>query len=248
MSKKYLVVASVLASGAIVSGIALADTSAASTYCKPGFYAGIQAGRGDTYYQTNDVLNGVLAGYYSNFGGYSLNSSVASNVDDTAAAGRIFGGYQFNPYFAAEMGYTQFGKTSYFAVPYNPANGNNDIVYKGEVTQRAFDLSGKLTMPFEYGFGAYLKAGAAVITADQDVTAYAGSGTSGAAPLNNANAPIFTTFTKSYQAVVPVYGAGLDYTIPETGFDIDISYTQTGSTGGIPKTSLAALGVNYKFA
>jgi hypothetical protein len=238
MFKKSLLVASVLGIGGVASGIALADTGMSSTYCKPGFYAGIQAGRGDTFYNQAEVLSEPAT--YAGFEGhYTVPGS--ADVDSVGISGRIFGGYQFNPYFALEGGYTQFHKTD-FTQTFGGQVSSRYVAdrFDGELTEHATDIVAKLTMPFQNGFGAYLKVGAAYIAADRHINlTLIDSGS--AIPEN-------TFYTKSYQAVRPTAGVGLDYTIPSTSLDVDISYTEIMGGGGISKTSLAAIGIADKFA
>lgn len=240
MFKKSLLVASVLGVGAVASGVAFADAGMSSTYCKPGFYAGVQAGRGDTHYGFEDTL--IEAKTYETYHGNTLG---ASHIDDTGTSGRIYGGYQFNPYFALEAGFTKFHKTDFSVTSYY----NNTVVqdrvadtrYDGEVTEQAEDVVGKLTMPFQYNFGGYLKAGLALVSADRHVN-------ESSVHSNGTVIPTGTFYTKSYQAVRPTYGAGIDYTIPNTSLDVDVSYTEIARGDGIPRASLWALGLTDKFA
>jgi len=239
MFKKSLLVASVLGVGGVASGIALADTGMSSTYCKPGFYAGIQAGRGDTFYNQADVLSEAVT--YSGYYGHNVVPGSA-DVDSVGISGRIYAGYQFNPYFALEAGYTQFNKTDFTqSFGYIDQSRYTTDKFDGEVTEHATDIVGKLTMPFQYGFGAYIKAGAAYIAADRHINFTE-------IQSNGSAIPQETLYTKSYQAVRPTYGIGLDYTIPCTSLDVDVSYTEIAGGGGIPKTGLAAIGISDKFA
>jgi len=231
MFKKSLLVASVLGIGAVVSGVALADAGMSSTYCKPGFYAGVQAGWGKTNYNQEDVLDEVVTAN----GSYSF---IGSEVNDTGISGRIYGGYQFNPYFALEAGYTQFHKTDFkitSVYSHTPSS-----LFEGEVTEHATDVVAKVTYPFNYGFGVFAKVGGAFVAADRHINE--------TSIHTSGNIPSEVLYTKSYQAVRPTYGAGIDYTIPGTSFDVDISYTQIAGGGGIPRTDLAAIGITDKFA
>lgn len=236
MFKKSLLVASVLGVGAVVSGVAFADASLSSTYCKPGFYAGVQAGNGNTHTSTNDVLPEAQTYVAAAEPGTIFG---ASRIDDTGTAGRVFAGYQFNPYFALEAGYTQFNKTTFSARSFTAGVPQN--AFRGEVTEHATDAVGKLTMPFQSGFGAYLKAGLAYVASDRHVNASAYT-------LSGTAYPVETFYTKSYQAVRATYGVGIDYTIPNTSLDIDLSYSEIASGNGIPRAGLAALGISDKFA
>lgn len=288
MAIKSILTASVLSViGAAVSTTAFADNLVnASTFCKPGFYAGVQGGRSDTFYNATNVpqpslnagssatsqydVNGNLSSYSTNV---STNTLSHKKVDDVGLGGRLYAGYQFNPYFALETGYTQYGKTEYNAtntnssasytygvnnahVAINPRyTGRTDSLthYNGEITEHAIDLVGKATMPVPYGFGFYVKAGFAYIAADSYLNSTAGSSTTynannirtGSVTATNA---VRTAYTKSYQGFRPVAGIGVNYTIPNTNMSVTADYTRVFSYGGIPNAKLASLGLEYKFA
>jgi hypothetical protein len=232
MFKKSLLVTSVLSVGAVVSGVALADTGMSSTFCKPGFYAGVQAGWARTNYNNEDVLSEVVTAN----GSYSFRDA---DVDDTGIGGRVFGGYQFNPYFALEAGYTQFHKTDFrITSVFQGVVANR---FDGEVTEHATDVVAKLTYPLDYGFGVFGKVGAAYIAADRHIN-------ESAIYSNGTQIPSSTLYTKSYQAVRPTWSAGVDYTIPNTSLDVDVTYTQILGGGGIPRADMAAIGITDKFA
>ena len=218
-----------------------------STYYKTGFYIGGQVGHNDTNYSIYNVLKEAInQGTESPGAAPSTYSVFTGNIKTTGNGGRIFSGYQFNPYFAAEIGYTQFSKTTFNGFFYNPNNGQSKKFYQGELTENAVDLTGKLTLPLEYGFGVYLKGGAELISAYREVNKFISS-----TPFSNPNNIQLlngTNYGQYYQTLRPVYGAGIDYTIPDTHLDIDLSYTETSGGGSIPKTMLTALGLSYKFS
>jgi hypothetical protein len=208
---------------------------------------------------------------------YTTTASIASGnqkVYTTGIGGRIYAGYQFTPYFALEGGYTQYGKTTFNATttatsyqtsiesdsggPFMPGQSiskNSTLYYSGEVTEHAFDLVAKGTLPLPLGIGLYVKAGAAYISAahtinsrpglkQQQVYSDDGDVITTNTTINNSD----TVYTKSYQAFRPVGGIGINYTLPHTDFSIDASYTRVFSSGAIPHASLLALGIEYKFA
>lgn len=201
--------------GIAASTAALAATNT-STYCKPGFYAGIEGGRGDTYYNTTDIFG-------------SSTGLINQQVDDIGMSGRLYAGYQVNPYFAFETGFTQFNKTDFSA----DAGAVQNAIF-GDITERAVDLVGKATLPLQAGFGAFVELGAALITSDTSVNSALGLGASG-----------------SKQAVRPVYGAGINYTIPNTPLDLQVFYREVSGRGfssDIKTASLWGAGIAYKFA
>lgn len=76
-------------------------------------------------------------------------------------AGRVFGGYQFNSYLAAELGWTKFSNLSEQGI---------------SLKTNAVDIVGKAILPVADGFNLYAKAGAAYVMSDVDVKGF-GSGT-----------------------------------------------------------------------
>jgi hypothetical protein len=257
MTKRSILIASVLtAIGCSIPNISFAvnyiDAANASTYCKPGFYAGVQGGRTDTFYKPNDVFSiatannstSVITGDSSDSNIDSINSQTQLTnqyVDDTGIGGRLYAGYQFTPFFATELGYTQFAKTSFSADATTTwTTPNQDTFaykshYDGEITENAVDLVAKATAPIQYGLGLYVKAGAAYITADRS--------------LDVSSVPIpYTAYTKTYQAVRPVAGAGINYTFPNTSFALDLSYMRIFGSGAIRDAQLGSVGIEYKFA
>lgn len=259
MTKKSTLVAAVLgAVGIGVTGAAFADTMPVSSFCKPGFYAGVQAGRTDTFYNSNELLseasaNGVTVTQSPNGKTFSPANAplLLQNVDDIGIGGRIFAGYQFTPYFAMEAGYTQFAKTEFSAerryASFSETNYKALDKYNGDVTQHAVDVVGKLTMPLQGGLGLYAKAGLAYITADRYVNVQH-TETSVSGNTHSVANFFGTTYTKTYQAVRPTYGAGVAYSIPNTNVDVDLSWTRIQGMSAIPNADLAAVGLVYHFA
>jgi len=296
MAIKSLLTASVLGViSAAVSGIAFADTFAdtgmSSTYCKPGFYSGVQGGRSDTFYNPTDLLfeashnhvgtnaktnyNPITGAVSSTVTTTTTSSLAGQDVDDVGLGGRIYAGYQFNPYFAVEAGFTQFGKTDVSATgtatsvvqsvirssqsENSTAVTTDTVQYSGGVTEHAIDLVAKGTLPLQYGFGLYAKAGMAYIQADRHINSnnvgpettlnYNANGalTNSAATISDY-ANNSTINAQTYQGFRPVAGVGVNYTIPCTNLSVDASYTRIFSYGAIPNAKLAALGLEYKFA
>ena len=245
MSKLSLLTASVLGVvGVAATSVALADTNMESTYCKPGFYVGVEAGQANTGYNPSQLLAPARASNTAIYGGSSSAVLLGQQVNKIGAGARMFAGYQFNPYFGMEMGYTDFNKTTFDGNGFgtiNPAPNATHLHYSGEVTQQATDLVAKATMPLPMGFGAYIDAGAAYVTADRHINSYGFLPNTGVAAFN-------TIYTKSYQAVHATYGAGLDYTIMNTPVDVSVFYQGIAGGGAIPTTHLWGAGLGYKFA
>lgn len=132
---------------AAVSTATFANTVNTSTFCKPGFYAGLQGGASETFYHPGGLLSPARANEIANDGTVSsstfgpvvittptqlgdepvvtqyITSTAATSsslsraiVDSRGMGGRLYAGYQFNPYFAIEAGYTQYAKTTFHAL------------------------------------------------------------------------------------------------------------------------------------
>jgi hypothetical protein len=84
-----------------VAGLLIASSASAS-----GVYFGGQLGYGLTHQPgfTNSNINSLLAG--------STSSSYTNSNTNSGLAGRIFGGYDVNESFGAELGYTRFHDTN----------------------------------------------------------------------------------------------------------------------------------------
>lgn len=135
MLKKILVgaaalglTAAVLANGktAISAGIPASEFN-------PGIYLGVQAGLGESNWK-----NGKSG--YNDF----------KVSDDTGLAVRIFAGYDFTKYWAAEVGYTYFGSKTKI---------KNATTTLSDISTQAFDLVGKGKIPVVDRFDVYGKAG-----------------------------------------------------------------------------------------
>ncbi len=283
---KPLLTVSVWGITSIVASNAAYAMDQSSTFCKPGFYAGVQGGRSDTFYSGKTLIQAAAPTHNQQVTSGSVATQIVTtdtstnlsgqHVDDIGIGGRIYAGYQFNPYFALETGYTQYAKTTFRANGLETSNENitntnlyNGVTvltekidetwsrhYNGEITENAIDLVGKVTMPLYYGFGLYAKAGAAYISSSRHVNSilYAHTKTDqnfidDTTTKTTSNGKTSATeFTKSYQAFRPVAGVGVNYTLPNSNISVDASYSRVFSSGVIPQASLAALGLEYKFA
>lgn len=112
---------------ALMTGFAM--TSAPVLAQDAGFYAGGAFGQS----KIKDACDGLGAGI---------------SCDDTDSSWKIFGGYQFNKNFAAELGYVDLGKATASA-PGVTAN----------VKAKGFEFLGVGTLPLSDGFSAYGKLG-----------------------------------------------------------------------------------------
>ena len=88
----------------------------------------------------------------------SANAGVTlSNCNDTDTAWKIFGGHQFSPNFAWEVGYNDFGRVSSDAVA---TIGGSTFAGNAKVEATAWELSGIGSLPLASQFSLYGKLGA----------------------------------------------------------------------------------------
>ena len=201
--------------GAIALGLSgaafgMGDKSLVDTF-NPAFYLGLQAGYGLTN-----------AGDISGLDDYEREWSVGH---DNGAVGRIFIGYDFHKYFAAELGYMRFlQKTKLYA----------DGVLANQVVVQTMDLLGKAKFPINDFFGIYAKAGLGYT-------------------MNSFDSRDTAVYGNNNKYVGIVYGVGINYNIT-SNIMADLSWMRYGSghhsinaDGFQPDYDLFMLGISYKF-
>ncbi len=247
--KKALVAALITGAGILgVSTLAFAEV--------PGFYAGAQIGYG-MQDLNNPNLQPLLESNLT-----AVSSTNASNTK-SGAAGGIYGGFQFNDYFAAELGYIHFPNASFN----NSVTGFNTLgmstVNSSTLTstENAIDIMLKGMIPFGGGFGGYAKIGGAYVFNKFTIS------------LNGVSSnPTATNFQNisgngTNDQFKPIGAVGLTYDFNDNVV-MDLSYTYLfGSSGnstsssnlvnnlnnlsnvniGVPKAGMVALGITYYF-
>jgi OOP family OmpA-OmpF porin len=104
---------------------------------------------GAAFAQSAYLGAGVVAGQYE----YNVpGATSAGNKNGTKAAGKVFGGYNFDKTWAVEVGYTDYGDRSY-----NYSRGGNDGSIHTDST--AFYVAGKATVPVNDRVSMYGKLG-----------------------------------------------------------------------------------------
>lgn len=139
----------------------------------------------------SDFENGDVNRYLANRG-FTVNSS---SDDTSSTGGKLFGGYQFSPYFAVEGGYFDLGKFDYRAntTPAGSFNVNNRI--------RGLNLDLVGTAPLTDRFSVFGRIGAAYA---QNRASFASTGL----------VPAYTGNTRTNDTNLKV-GLGLQYAITE---------------------------------
>lgn len=142
-----------VAIGLAISGTALAQGN---------FYGGIEGGSAGVTDQTGQVASALVN---------SVGGSVYVTQDKSVGIFRVFGGYNFNPMVAVELGYAQSGNVNF---NFSGVSGSN-VRYAGTGTESfdGLDLSGILhPILLGPGSGLFVRAGLSDYTEKADVTAY----------------------------------------------------------------------------
>lgn len=126
-----------------------------------GWYAGIGAGVSDFHADAAEIDQALAA--------QGITASTA--VDDRDTGYKAFVGYQFNPNFALEGGYVDFGKAKANGTFTAPAPGGT---YSGEVKANGWNLDAVGILPVGGNFSLFGKLG--FIRSKVDASASAASG------------------------------------------------------------------------
>ncbi|MBX9586368.1 MAG: outer membrane beta-barrel protein [Gammaproteobacteria bacterium] len=190
---------------------------------QPGFYIGLQAGFAQTWWSDLDSIT-------DNFP--SLGLHWEGTHGDWAARGDV--GYDFNEFFAVELGLAYFkaGRNTLTTVP------GGLTLYDQHPKAFAVDLVAKLSLPLDNGFRLFTKAGAHFTKA--------------------AHAPIFlddatiVADQENRKVAQVLFGVGASYAITNS-FSADLTWTFYRGTSTfddkyMPNTDLYTLGLAYKFA
>lgn len=174
-----------------------------------------------SYIPDEGFVLGVQGGYadthWSNidFGNYT--------VDDTGFAARVYAGFDFNRFFGFELGYA-----------YLPKATDN---FGNSISNYAFDLLAKLSIPVTRGLSLHAKAGGGYLHSSADVI---------------VNPLTLATFTASTSHFGPAFGVGAAYeVIPNLAIGLDwLRYSGNGElfNGNYqPSPDAVFLGLSYKF-
>jgi OOP family OmpA-OmpF porin len=184
-----------------------------------GWYLGANVGQSESKIDDAQITKSLL--------GAGLATTSMSNRDDYTGF-KVFGGYQFNKYFAFEGGYFDLGKFGFTAN--KPAGTLN-----GDLKANGFNFDAVLSLPFTEKFSGFLRAG--VINADTKDT-FAGTG---AVVVLNQNP---TKRETNYK-----YGAGLQYDFTRS-FGMRAEYERyriNDAVGNKGDVDLASVGVLFRF-
>lgn len=202
-----------------------------------GFYISGNLGYGQTSINQTDFANNVVLTYYA--GKYNV-----TRFDRSGLIWNADLGYQFNPYFAVEAGYTRYANVK--------ASGANVFTpsLTGSSTGKldAFDLALKGIYPVNAQFDIFGKLGAAWMHYRQT--------------LNCGTLPSCSPLSVKSDNLTPLLGLGVDYYVTDNlavtaqgvytfqqskKTTVDTKYETLKTTNTIPATYLGMVGLTYKF-
>jgi OOP family OmpA-OmpF porin len=196
----------------------LASSNAAAA--EPGFYGGFNVGQSMATIDDERITSNLLG---QGFTGVSIAD------DDRDVGFKIFGGYQFNRYFAMEGGYFNLGEFGYTAttVPAGTMTGN--------IKLQGVNLDAVGILPFTDRFSAFARIGVNYAEAKDTFT------TTGLVINTNPSPSKRDTNYK--------YGVGLQYDVTEKlGVRLEAErYRIDDAIGNKGDIDLASIGLVYRF-
>jgi OmpA-OmpF porin, OOP family len=143
-----------------------------------------------------------------------------NGVDDKKWGNRIYLGYAFSDLFGMELGYDYYGRVEFR----DNLTGNSQ-----SMLQHGMDLSGKVNIPLDHGFGVNARLGLAWVHRD--------------AVESRSD---FFVRKNSNSKLVPTGGVGLNYNFNQS-WSADVSFSSTMKSGDLPYSYFYGLGLSYKF-
>jgi OOP family OmpA-OmpF porin len=208
------------ASGALGLAALAGIASPYAVAADAGWYIGGNVGQSRAKIDDERIIGGLLAGGFT----------TTSIEDDNRGLGfKVFGGYQFNKYFALESGYFDLGKFSFTATTLPPGTLSGEIKLKGV----NFDAVGIL--PFTDRFSAFGRIGVNYAQAKDRF-----SGTGAVHVLNP---------DRSKRAANLKAGVGLEYDFTKSfGMRLEAErYRIDDAVGNKGDIDMASIGLVYRF-
>ena len=149
--------------------------------------------------------------------------SLGFNTDDKDTAFKLFAGYQFNPNFAVEASYVDFGDfTASAAVPGYSA--------RAEVGADGFGFALVGRLPIDAGFSVFAKLG--LIAWDGD---YKESDSDG------------WSYSESTDDIDPFYGIGAEYVVNQVMMRLEFERYDLSDSGEDFEIDLISASIGYRF-
>lgn len=162
----------------------------------------------------------------------------AATLSNDDLAGRIYVGYQFNPYLAVELGYLQLANT-------NKKGIDQGIAAEKKLDQHAVDVLAKASMPIANNLSVYGKLGMAYLTTNIRETFNYSTPDHDNVPVTiNLN----NQFGISKHIWAPEAAIGINYNITPN-ISVDTSWTHIQPLGNKKPGNIdfVALGLGYQF-
>jgi len=226
---------------AIIAGLAGLWVATNASATGIGAYVGGQLGDGFTHQggisisDMNRDLGALMA--------VSNNHILSNTARDSGLAGRLFGGYQFSPNWAAELGYTKFSNATadrVFSSTSTTTPLHPNIDSHSTIKTYAVDLVGKGILPLPHNFSLYGKLGVAYLSEIENQT--------GSTTISGVSS--VATFHNSEHKIYPTYGVGVSYDVTQN-IATDLSWTRIQRVNGdryLSNTDLLGLGLSYHFS
>lgn len=215
--KKLSYLLSMVALTAGASSTAFAQESA---WDQPGWYLGGNIGQANADLDNSGITNRVLSS------GFTINSLES---DDTYTSFKVFGGYQFNKYFALEAGYFDLGQFDLSATTTPTGTFDGSVEFIGV----NLDLVGR--MPINEKLSAFARVGANYAkTVDN---------------FSGTNAVVITDGTREERDTNVKAGLGLQYAFNDNlAMRVEAErYRVSDAVGGKGDVDVISLGLVYRF-
>lgn len=193
-----------------------------NTIAAPGPYVSAQLGYGDT------------------------NISDFSTSESSGLAGRLAAGYQINPYFAAELGWTGFSNAEASDTS-SAASSEGIVTATADTTVKtsALDLVGKATYPVNDKMDIYGKLGVAYVMQTTNVD--------GTLTIASQLSPVTEVYgvSDNYNeyAWLPTFGIGANYHFtPRLAADVSYNRIQQVGDTTIESTDFVGVGLTYSLS
>ena len=154
---------------------------------------------------------------------YTLPGTSNGSTDGYKASGKIFGGYDIDPMWGVEAGYTDFRKSAY-----NYTDTTTNTAGRAESDGNAFYVAGKATAPINEQFSAFGKLGVA----------------RSKSTLSSATTPGFNTSDSKTEVYA---GVGLQYKLNQK-VALTAEYERYGKSKNFgAKADVLTVGAKYAF-
>ncbi len=215
----------------IMCGVAVLGTAVAlNAYAvQPGFYMGGQLGWGKVHQDTitNHDLNAITTSGLG-YNNYTV-KSYSESSSDSGLAGRLFGGYQINETWGAELGWSKFKNMTTKASDKGVDNVNGlpfSSSASGTVKTDAIDLVAKATYPIQNNINVYGKLGAAYLMQRANASA----------ALSEPGFKVAGSGSDNEHKVYPTFGVGASYEFTQN-VAADLSWNRIQKVGNSKKMS-----------